>query len=225
MQLVCAAAGAQPGAQGTAMADLAGPGLSILALVAAVSGWCCCRALPRRPPLGSVIVLVGMRGAGKTTLGRGVAAAMGLPFEDLDATFEATVGVSCREFVAAHGWPAFRAKELEILIAAAAGTGDAAVLAAGGGVVENAAAMVLLRAWAGATVVWVDRSIVSIVRSFGEGSGQRPWNGMHEQKLREMFATRSPLYAAVCARRYVVPEGSTPEEAVGDFKTWLEVEL
>lgn len=168
------------------------------------------------------VVLIGMRGAGKTTLGRGAAEALGFDFQDLDKTLEEDAGMTCRDFVAAHGWETFRSKELEVLTAALASRGSARsrdrVLACGGGVVENVHAMALLRAWRGGWVVWIDRPIDTIVAAFG-GEGGRPWGGFDEVKLREMFARRKPLYGQACDHRLEVSCDATA--ATAQLTGWI----
>ncbi|HCF06377.1 MAG TPA: hypothetical protein DEU72_09140, partial [Desulfomicrobiaceae bacterium] len=57
------------------------------------------------------IVLVGLRASGKTTVGRLLAERLACPFVDTDDLVEADLGMSIADFVAAHGWPAFRAAE------------------------------------------------------------------------------------------------------------------
>ena len=55
-----------------------------------------------------VVVVVGMRGVGKTTLCSGAAAELGVEFVDLDETLEQRVGMGCKAYIKANGWPAFR---------------------------------------------------------------------------------------------------------------------
>eukprot|EP01046_Picozoa_sp_COSAG06_P019861 COSAG06_NODE_1431_length_9481_cov_15.565611_7_plen_207_part_00 len=199
--------------------------LAALGLGAAALTGACCGAggAGRGDQSRGTVVIIGMRGAGKSTLGRGAADALGLPFEDLDDTLEESVGLTCREFVAAHGWEAFRAKEREVLAAALAPRPAAhagRVLACGGGVVESAAAMQLLSEWRGGVVVWIDRPIDAIVAAFGGPTG-RPWGTMDEQKLREMFARRKPLYELACDEVFTVPGSSSAAEATAALSAWL----
>jgi hypothetical protein len=63
-----------------------------------------------------VLVLIGMRGCGKTANGKAVAAALGCAFVDLDDVLEEEVGSGINAFVEKHDWPTFRAKEAEILV-------------------------------------------------------------------------------------------------------------
>lgn len=77
------------------------------------------------------IVLVGMPGAGKTSIGRRLAARLSLPFRDADAEIEEAAGMSIPEFFATHGEPAFRDGEVKV-IARLLGDGPQ-VLATGGG--------------------------------------------------------------------------------------------
>jgi shikimate kinase len=78
------------------------------------------------------VVLVGMMGAGKSTIGRRLAARLHLPFQDADAEIElAHAGMTIPEIFAAHGEPYFRDGEARVI--ARLLEGDASVLATGGG--------------------------------------------------------------------------------------------
>lgn len=89
------------------------------------------------------IVLVGLPGAGKTTVGRLAAARLGWPFVDLDEAIAADAGMTVAEIFAAEGEPGFRARERDAT-RRLAGQGGV-VVAPGGGWVENPGCMALLR--------------------------------------------------------------------------------
>jgi shikimate kinase len=78
-----------------------------------------------------VVVLVGMMGAGKSTVGRRLAARLGLPFFDADVEIEAAAGMTIPEIFAAHGEQYFRDGEVRV-IARLLDSGSC-VLATGGG--------------------------------------------------------------------------------------------
>ena len=61
------------------------------------------------------IVLVGMMGAGKSSIGRRVAARLGIAFVDADVEIEEAAGMSIAEIFAAHGEPYFRAGEARVI--------------------------------------------------------------------------------------------------------------
>ena len=61
------------------------------------------------------LVLVGMMGAGKTSVGRRLASALGLPFRDADTEIEAAAGCSINEIFERFGEPAFRAGERKVI--------------------------------------------------------------------------------------------------------------
>src|SRR3984893_9856891 len=81
------------------------------------------------------IVLVGMMGAGKSSIGRRVAARLGIPFVDADVEIEQAAGMSIADIFAAHGEPYFRAGEARV-IARLLEQGPQ-VLATGGGAFIN----------------------------------------------------------------------------------------
>jgi len=78
-----------------------------------------------------LIVLVGMMGAGKSTIGRRLAARLNLPFVDADIEIEAAAGMTIPEIFELHGEPHFRDGEARVI--ARLLEGGPAVLAAGGG--------------------------------------------------------------------------------------------
>jgi shikimate kinase len=99
------------------------------ALVAALGGRC--------------IVLVGMMGAGKTSVGRRLAHRLGLPFADADVEIETAAGMTIPEIFAQYGEPYFRSGEQRV-IARLLETGPQ-VLATGGGAYMNADTRALIR--------------------------------------------------------------------------------
>jgi shikimate kinase len=98
-------------------------------------------ALPNGAPLVAAlgrrsIVLVGMMGAGKSSIGRRVAARLAIPFVDADAEIELAADMTIAEIFAVHGEPYFRAGEARV-IARLLERGPQ-VLATGGGAFMNA---------------------------------------------------------------------------------------
>jgi shikimate kinase len=82
------------------------------------------------------IVLVGMMGAGKTSVGRRLAHRLGLPFVDADVEIEAAAGMTIPEIFATYGEPYFRSGEVRVI--ARLLDGGPQVLATGGGAYMNA---------------------------------------------------------------------------------------
>jgi shikimate kinase len=89
------------------------------------------------------VVLVGLPGAGKSTVGRAVAKALGRPFLDFDVEIERRTGRSVARFFAEQGEAAFRALEVDLTRELAAA--PPMVLSPGGGWVTNSGVMALLR--------------------------------------------------------------------------------
>lgn len=81
------------------------------------------------------IVLVGFRGAGKTTFGREMASLIGLPFADLDQEVEFLLGRTIYDFVEEYGWQVFR--EVEQRVTHDFSRHFSGIIATGGGTIEN----------------------------------------------------------------------------------------
>ncbi|KAH8698575.1 Shikimate dehydrogenase [Talaromyces proteolyticus] len=90
------------------------------------------------------IVIIGMRGAGKTTSGRWVAKALKRPFVDLDIELEKNEGKKIPEIIKERGWQGFREAELTLFKRALTERPKGYVFACGGGIVESAEARKLL---------------------------------------------------------------------------------
>ena len=103
------------------------------------------------PPPRRTVALVGLMGAGKTSIGRRLAQRLGLPFIDADAEIEAAAGMSIEEIFQRHGEAAFRDGERRVI--ARLLEVPAHVLATGGGAFMDAATRALLRARA--ITVWL----------------------------------------------------------------------
>ncbi|KAK7473029.1 hypothetical protein VKT23_001133 [Stygiomarasmius scandens] len=82
------------------------------------------------------IVLIGMRGVGKTTLGTIASKALGWPFLDTDIIFEQRQRVSVAQFIRSRGWDEFRQIESDILHDILSANPKGKVIACGGGIVE-----------------------------------------------------------------------------------------
>jgi len=140
------------------------------------------------------VVLVGMMGAGKTTVGRQLAARLGWRFLDSDAMVEASTGSTVAELFGAHGEEAFRAEETRVLAEALSADGPAVVSAAGGTVL--AAENRRLLATVGA-VVWLRADPTTLAARVGTGAGRPLLDGDPAAALAELDAVRRPLYGEV----------------------------
>src|ERR1700760_3147653 len=123
-----------------------------------------------------MIVLVGFMGAGKTTVGRLLAAKLALPFADSDHVLEDQAGLPVRRYFAEYGEPAFRQLEHEVIagLLARADSGATAaapaegVLALGGGAAAHPGTRRLL---ADVPVVYLRVSYAEAMRRVGGDSG------------------------------------------------------
>ncbi|KAJ8609059.1 hypothetical protein MRB53_039328 [Persea americana] len=124
------------------------------------------------------IIVVGMRGAGKSTMGALAAEMLGRPFIDLDDMLEADYGRKIPIIAEEDGWPAFRDLELKTLQKFIEKRSHGWVAACGGGIVETPAAIAALKAYtaSGGIVLQIHRDINDIV-AFLEADKTRPaWN-------------------------------------------------
>lgn len=133
------------------------------------------------------IVLIGMPGCGKTTLGKALADRLGRPFYDADAVLEQRTGRSIPEIFRCDGEAAFRALETQTL--AELGKGSGAVIATGGGCVTRPENAPLLRQ--NGRVVWVKRPLDRLPVS-GRPISQR-------MSAAAIYAQRRDCYAAFAA--------------------------
>jgi shikimate kinase len=137
------------------------------------------------------IVLVGFMGCGKSTVGRALAAAAGLPFVDVDREIEQLFGVSIPEIFSRHGEPAFRATERE-LVGRLVG-GEPQVLSVGGGAFIDPETRHLLNAQA--TTVWLDPPFDVIVERIAR-SNERPLaSSRSADELHRLWEDRRGYYA------------------------------
>src|SRR5712664_2048840 len=95
-----------------------------------------------------VVALVGLRGAGKSTIGQALASRLGVPFVELDALVEKDAGLPLAAIFQLHGEAYYRRLAREVLTRFLAET-DAAVIATGGGIVTDPGSFKLLqkRCW------------------------------------------------------------------------------
>ena len=141
------------------------------------------------------LVLVGMMGVGKSTVGRALAAELGRPLFDSDELIEADVGRTVREIWSTDGEPAFRVLETDVLVRSLA-VEEPSVIAAAGGVVLSARNREILRS-GDAHVVWLQADVDVLLDRVRSG-GHRPLlDDDPEGTLRRMYAERAPLYQDV----------------------------
>jgi shikimate kinase len=159
-------------------------------------------ARPRR------LLLVGMMGSGKTTVGRLAARQLHWPYFDSDAEVERATGRTVPEIFAAEGEAAFRAAERAALERAL--EREPAVVSVAGGAVLNPGNRQAITA--GGTVVWLRAEVATLARRVGDGAGRPLLAPDPSRALAELAAVRRPLYAAL-ADAVVDVDGLTPEEA------------
>ena len=137
------------------------------------------------------ILLIGMMGSGKTTVGRIVAERLGWDFVDSDAEVVSSTGMTVAELFETRGEAGFRKEESRVLRESLAGT-TPMVLSVAGGAVLDPANQELLRSRG--TVVWMRAESDTLIRRIGAGSGRPLLQGDPVVKIQAYDRVRRPIY-------------------------------
>jgi shikimate kinase len=157
------------------------------------------------------IVLIGMRGVGKTAVGRLLADELGRSFVDMDDLIVKRAGMSINDIVSRHGWSYFR--ELEEKVTAEVTGGPEKVVAAGGGVVTNRQNIQALKKRG--IMIWLRARADTLLARIGGDTGRpqlipgRSWR----EDIEVTLAEREPLYDAA-ADITIDTEGDSPDGVV-----------
>ena len=154
------------------------------------------------------LVLIGMPGCGKSSIGRLLAQRLGRPFVDADEALEQRLGITIPELFRTKGEAVFRAEERRTL--AELGKRSGYVIAAGGGALMQPGNPALLRQ--NGRLIWLRRPL-ELLPVDGRPVSQRT-------DLRTLYAQRRQTYAD-CAD-FTVDNTGTPEQAAEAIEEWLK---
>jgi shikimate kinase len=145
-------------------------------------------APPRR------ILLIGMMGSGKSSVGRALSLRTGWPFVDNDSLVESVTGMTARQLLEERGADAMREAEAAALVAGAQLDPPAIVAVAAGTILDAGQRAVIAGA---GFVAWL-RAPATVLAERAVGAAHRPW--LHDDPLgwfERAAAERDPLYASV----------------------------
>jgi XRE family aerobic/anaerobic benzoate catabolism transcriptional regulator len=167
------------------------------------------------------IALVGLRGAGKTTLGRRAANTLDVPFVELDREIERTSGMELSEIFATHGQAMFRRLERQCL-EAIVGRFDRIVIATGGSLVTEPATYDLLLSTC--FVVWLRATPEEHMNRVLDQGDLRPMADGPQamDDLKAILESRTPLYAK--ANAIVSTSGKSEGEALKALLARIPIE-
>jgi shikimate kinase len=178
---------------------------------------------------GRNIVLIGLMGSGKTTVGRLVAARLGRPFVDTDEVVETEEGRTIAEIFASDGERRFREVEAAVVRGVSAIRGQ--VVAVGGGAVLDPQSTTALRGTG--DVVWLDAPISALVMHLSAEAerGGRPLlepgvagdasadPAALQRRLEDLHTARFHAYRAA-ATHTVHTQGRPPEVLADEVVAW-----
>jgi shikimate kinase len=168
------------------------------------------------------VVLVGMMGAGKSSIGRRLAARLAVPFVDADAEIEKAAGMTIAEIFSGHGEPYFRAGEARV-IARLLDSGPQ-VLATGGGAFMNADTRSAISAKG--ISVWL-RATLDVLNRRIKRRGDRPLLKTADpgETLRRLIEERYPIYAEadLTVESREVPHETIVEEIVAGLRDHIRL--
>lgn len=158
------------------------------------------------------VVIIGMRAAGKTTISKWCASALGYKLVDLDDLFEEQYSKgSIKEFVAEHGWEKFREEEARIFKEIINKYGDSGyVFSTGGGIVESEKSREALQKFAseGGVVLHLHRDIEETI-IFLQGDPSRP---AYVEEIRDVWLKREKWYNSCSNYTFFAPHCSTESQ-------------
>lgn len=146
------------------------------------------------------IVLVGLMGSGKTTVGKRIAQELGYSFVDSDDVVASATGKSVREIFAQDGEAAFRKHESDAIRSVLINGTTSVVLATGGGAVISSENRALIYEEA-SHVVWLDASVEDLVVRTKSGTTRPLLDGDAAATLQSLRSQRSAWYDEVATVR------------------------
>jgi shikimate kinase len=152
------------------------------------------------------LVLIGMPGAGKSTIGELLAAQLTMSFVDTDHLIEARWGTTLQEIIDHEGLAAFRLKEEDVILAMAV---SRHVIATGGSVVYSHRAMVHLGNLG--MIIWLDLPLDALESRLESAMEGRGIVRTREQTLEDLYLERAPLYARYAQMKVTTHEKSDEE--------------
>lgn len=177
-------------------------------------------ALPEALALERTVALVGLMGAGKTTVGRRLAHVLGVAFKDADAEIATAAGQSVPDIFAAHGEPEFRRGERQVIARLLAEPPH--VLATGGGAFMDAATRALLKERA--ISVWLKAPLDVLMKRVARRD-DRPLLKEDDPRavMQRLIEVRYPVYAEadITIETGVGPHNSAVAAIVSALRTYL----
>ena len=146
------------------------------------------------------IVLVGLMGSGKTTVGKRIAQELGFPFVDSDDVVASVAGKSVREIFSQDGEAVFRQCESDAIQSVLVGRQSSVVLATGGGAVISSENRSLISEQA-SNVVWLDASVEDLVVRTKQSAARPLLDGDAAATLQSLSNQRSAWYEEVATVR------------------------
>ncbi len=156
------------------------------------------------------LVLVGLMGAGKTTVGAACATRLARPFVDTDDVVEANTGMTVAELFAHEGEARLRELERRAVVDACATPAPAVIACGGGAVVDAENRRCLHRA---GFVVWLQAAPATLMERVKAGSGRPLLEGRGTATLERLAVVRAAAYEAT-ADALVDTDGRTVHEVV-----------
>jgi shikimate kinase len=165
------------------MTDIAPQNDANGALAEAVRGALDCRS----------VVLIGMMGVGKSSIGRRLATRLAIRFVDADSEIEKAAGMSISDIFARHGEPDFRSGEARVI--ARLLEGGPQVLATGGGAFMNEGTRAAIKAKG--VSIWLSAEFEVLSKRISKRKNERPMlqTDNPEETLRHLLKVREPTYA------------------------------
>jgi shikimate kinase len=166
------------------------------------------------------IVLIGLRGSGKTTVGKILAQRLGRELIEMDELITRKAGLTIPEIVAKYGWGKFR--EIEEEVTGKVARLDNVINACGGGVVTREQNIARLKQKG--TLVWLQASVDTLLERIGEDSQRPPLAGGRtaREDMEITLKERETLYRQA-ADLVVDTENKTPEEVAEAIINLLKI--
>jgi shikimate kinase len=146
------------------------------------------------------IVLVGLMGSGKTTVGKRIALELGYDFTDSDDLVASTTGKSVRDIFSQDGEAVFRKYESDAIRLTLVDGNSPIVLATGGGAVISSENRTIISDHA-SHVVWLDASVDDLVVRTKSGAGRPLLDGDASKTLQSLSDQRSAWYEEIATLR------------------------